>query len=114
MPSTSPEPAGWLVPLPDGAMLNVHVGTGAAHAGVVGFHGAALRVRVRARPVGGAANRELLAVLAAALGVRPAALSLEAGERGREKRVRVRGVATDVVRRRLIGGLFFDTPAGHD
>jgi uncharacterized protein (TIGR00251 family) len=112
--SAPAEPGGWVRPVADGALLHVHVGPGAARSGVAGFHGTALRVRVRARPVGGAANRELLALLATALGVRPAALSLEAGEHGRDKRVRVLGVAADVVRERLIGGLLVDTPAGHD
>jgi uncharacterized protein YggU (UPF0235/DUF167 family) len=62
---------------------------------------------VAARAVEGAANRELVRFLAAALGIRPSALSIEAGLHGRDKRVRVRGVGVDAVVARLV-----DTSAG--
>jgi uncharacterized protein YggU (UPF0235/DUF167 family) len=55
---------------------------------------------VRSRPVDGAANRELVAVVADALSVRVAAVSVVSGAHGREKRLRVEGidVATAVAR----------------
>jgi len=81
---------GWLRAAADGAVLRVHV-----------VPGAALRVRVTARPPAGAANRELLRLLARALGLRPGDLELEAGAHGREKRVRVRGLPAAAVRERL-------------
>jgi hypothetical protein len=59
---------------------------------VAGLHGEALVVRVCARPVGGAANRELTKVLAQALAVRPTAVTLVSGKQGRHKRVHVDGV----------------------
>ncbi len=58
-------------------------------------------VRVRARPVEGAANRELLAVLADALRVARSALAIEHGTRGREKRILVRGMDAGTVLARL-------------
>ena len=82
-------------------MLSVHVRPGAARSEVVGLHGAALAVRVAARPVVGAANRALIDTLAAALGVRPGALAIAAGEHGREKRVRVVGLTAAGARARL-------------
>jgi hypothetical protein len=94
-------PADWLHPLPDGALLRVHVGPGAARPGVAGVRGDALRVRVAAPPERGAANDELLVLLAGALGVRPSALSIETGAGSRRKRVRVRGMAAGAVRARL-------------
>jgi uncharacterized protein len=84
-----------------GTEIRVHVVPGSSRPGVAGFHGEAVRIRLGARPVEGAANRELLERLAEALGVRPAALTLEAGTRGRDKRVIVRGLPPDVVRQRL-------------
>jgi hypothetical protein len=95
------EPAGWVRPVADGALVRVRVGPGASRAGLAGFHGESLRIRVRARPVGGAANRELLQILGRLLGVRAADLSLESGGRGRDKRVRVRGISAETVRARL-------------
>jgi len=79
-----------------------------------GLHGEALRVRVAARPLEGAANRELLRLLARLLGVRSADLALEAGARGKEKRVRVRGLAAETVRERLVPALSVDTAKGHN
>jgi uncharacterized protein (TIGR00251 family) len=84
-----------------GAELRVHVQPGVSRPGLAGLHGQALRIRLRARAVEGAANRELLEQLADALGVRRADLSIAAGEHGRAKRVVVRGLAADEVRARL-------------
>jgi uncharacterized protein (TIGR00251 family) len=102
----------WLRTLPDGVELRVRVGPGASSAGVGGLHGGALRVRVTARPIEGAANRELLRVLAALLDVRPSALSLESGTHGRDKRVRVAGMSAEAVRSRLWPGSSVDSGGG--
>src|SRR5262245_44390867 len=82
----------WLVPAPGGAIVRVHARPGASRSGIAGVHGQALKVHVRARPIEGAANRELEATLALALAVRPATVSVVAGGHGREKRVRVEGL----------------------
>jgi uncharacterized protein (TIGR00251 family) len=91
----------WVRDGPAGATLRVHARPGASRSGIGGLHGEAIAVRVRARPVEGAANREVLAVLAAALGVSPSALALEAGGGGRQKRVRVEGLDAATVAARL-------------
>ena len=108
------EPAPWIAPGRDGCVLTIWVRAGASRAGVTGLHGAALGVRVAAPPERGAANRELVAVLAGALGVRPGDLALEAGASGRRKRVRVRGLSVDDVRTRLAAVLSVDTRQGHN
>jgi len=97
-PSLAESP--WLVAAPGGIVLRIHAQPGAARARVAGLHGEAIKVQLRARPVAGAANRELVTVLAEALAVRPAAVSVVSGPRGREKRVRVDGIdaATAVAR----------------
>jgi len=86
------------MPATGGCVLRVHVRPGASRPGVAGLHGGALALRVGARPVDGAANREVLAVLARALGLRPADLELTAGATGRDKRVLVRGRTAAAVR----------------
>src|SRR5437870_11937923 len=95
-----PSEVGWLRAASDGAVLHVHVVPGAARAGVAGLHGDALRVRVAAPPVEGAANRELLRLLARLLGVRPGDLELEGGGHGREERGRVGWRSAETVRGR--------------
>jgi len=108
------EPPGWVRSVGQDSVILVHVGTGRTRAGILGFHGPSLRVSLRARPVDGAANRELLSLLAEALGVRRGALSIESGLRGRDKRVRIGRLGPDVVRARLRTALSVDAPVGHD
>lgn len=67
---------------------------------------------MRARPVEGAANRELVVVLAEALAVRPAAISVVSGEHGRTKRVRVDGIDVATAAARLAP--FVDKAPGGD
>lgn len=68
----------------------------ASRSELVGEHGGALKVRLAAPPVEGEANRELIELLARALGVPKSAVRLVGGETGRNKVVEVEGV--DVAR----------------
>jgi uncharacterized protein len=58
----------------------------------------ALKVRLTAPPVDGAANDALVAFLAARLGIAKSAVRLVAGQRARDKVVAVRGLSADAVR----------------
>ena len=75
----------------DGLVVEVHVQPRATRRGLHGRHGGALKVRVQSPPLDGRANVETAAVLADALGVAPAAVTLVQGDRSREKRFAVRG-----------------------
>jgi hypothetical protein len=110
----SADPTPWLRPREDGCVLTLWVRPGASRAGLAGVHGEALGARVTAPPVGGAANEELLGLLATTLGVRRAALALEAGAAGRRKRVRVRGLSVEEVRARLPAAVSVDRPPRHN
>ena len=110
--SSSAEPPPWLAAAPGGVVLAVRVQPGASRSGIAGRHGEALKVQVRARPVEGAANRELLTVLADALAVRSAVLTLESGHHGRAKRVHVAGLDVETAALRL--ARFVDKPGGSD
>jgi uncharacterized protein (TIGR00251 family) len=102
----------WLSEAADGVVLRLHVVPGASRPGVAGVHGDALRVRVDAPAVEGAANRALVRLLAALLGVRPSSVEVVAGATGRRKRVRVAGVAAERVRERLVARPSVDTGEG--
>ena len=82
----------WIAATPDGVVIRVHAQPGAARSRIAGRHGDALKIQVHARPIEGAANRALVDVLAEALGVRPAAVTVVSGARGREKRLAVAGL----------------------
>lgn len=78
--------------IPGGIELSLHIQPRAGRTEVVGPHGDALKIRLAAPPVDGEANVELIRFLAKTLGVSKSAVSIESGETGRKKRVRVRGV----------------------
>jgi uncharacterized protein (TIGR00251 family) len=110
----SPDAEAWLRPVADGCVIDVWAVPGASRSGVTGLHGDAVRVRVAAPAERGAANRELLRLLARVLGVRAGDVTLEAGAAGRRKRVHVRGLDAGAAARRLVLHLSVDTPAGHN
>jgi uncharacterized protein len=88
----------------DGAItFNVRVVPRASRSGVVGEHDGALRVRVAAPPVEGAANEELIRTLARALNVPPRAVEISSGHASKLKQVRVSGVERRVLER-ILGG----------
>lgn len=77
----------------DGAItFKVRVVPRASRSGVAGVHDGALRVRVAAPPVEGAANEELLRTLSRALNVPSRALSIRSGHASKIKQVRVEGL----------------------
>jgi uncharacterized protein (TIGR00251 family) len=71
--------------------FTVRVVPRAARSEIVGEHDGALRVRVAAPPVEGAANEELCRTLAHALGVPTHAVEIVRGHSGKTKHVRVHG-----------------------
>jgi uncharacterized protein (TIGR00251 family) len=85
-----------------GVDLVVRVIPRAGRSGVAGTRGDALLVRLQAPPVDGAANAELVAVLAAALHVPKRVVSIVSGERGRQKRVAIEGIDEVTARARLL------------
>jgi len=95
--------AAWIVAEDgQGVTIAVQVIPRARRAEVAGEHGDALKVRVPAPPVEGAANEALIAFLAQALGVRRRDISLLSGEHARRKLVRIQGLDGRTVEARLL------------
>lgn len=84
-----------------GSRLMVHIQPRASRTEVVGSHGDALKIRIAAPPVDGAANEEITRFLGAVLGVPRRAVRLVSGTAGRRKLVEVDGVGPAAVRRAL-------------
>lgn len=88
----------------DGVTLRVWVKTRASKSQVLGARAGCLEVAVAAPPVNGAANDELRRTLARLFEVSPGAVSVEAGEASRTKRVRIRGVSVEDALAKIILG----------
>jgi len=80
----------------DGALLfTVRVVPRAARSSIIGEHDGALRVRVAAPPVDGAANEELLRVLARALDLPARDLEITSGHTSKVKQIRASGATRE-------------------
>jgi hypothetical protein len=77
----------------DGVRLRVHVQPRASRTEVAGVHGPALKVRLHAPPVDGAANDELVRFLASALGIATRDVTIISGHSSRGKTVQLDGVS---------------------
>jgi hypothetical protein len=90
------------VTLREGAVrFAVRVQPRSSRAGLDGLRGDALRVRVHAAPVAGAANAAVIEVISAALGVARRDVRIVIGEASRNKLVEVVGLDVGEVHARL-------------
>ena len=78
--------------------IAVHVQPRASRSEIIGQHGAALKVRLQAPPVDGAANEALVRLLADSLGVSQRSVRVVSGATSRAKTVEVDGTTEAAVR----------------
>jgi uncharacterized protein len=81
----------------------VHLVPRAKTTEVVGRYGDAIRIRVAAPPVEGAANAELVRFLAERLGVARSAVTIVRGQHARRKAIAIQGVDAATAERLLLG-----------
>ena len=84
-------------------MFTIRVVPRASKSEIVGGVDGSLRVRISAPPVDGAANAEVVRLLAKALGVAKSNVSIISGEMSKTKRVRIVGSTPERLRQ-LAGG----------
>lgn len=82
--------------------LEVYVQPRASKTEVVGLHGTALKIRLAAPPVDGAANQALIEFIAAQLRVSKNSVRLIAGAASRRKVIEVQGWTTERLRSALL------------
>ncbi|MDI1241327.1 MAG: DUF167 domain-containing protein [bacterium] len=90
-----PANAGGSELLNDSITFTIRVVARASKSEIVGEVGGLLKVRISAPPVDGAANREVVRLLAKAFGVAKSSVSILSGEISRTKRVRVIGATPE-------------------
>jgi uncharacterized protein len=82
--------------------IRVHVIPNAKIDKVVGEHGHAIKIKLRAPAIEGKANTALRRFLAEKLSIPQRAIVLDRGERSRDKVLRIDGLSREDVRQRLI------------
>ena len=80
-----------------GVVLAVHIQPKASTTECVGIHGAAIKIRVAAPPIDGAANDELIRFLASRLSIPVSSVQIKSGAGGRHKRVVIKGATRESV-----------------
>jgi len=85
----------------DGVVLPVRVQPRASRNAICGEHNGAVKISLTTPPVEGKANAACIAFLAEKLDLSRSAIELVTGETGRNKLVRVRGLAPEELLRRL-------------
>ncbi|MEQ8767611.1 MAG: DUF167 domain-containing protein [Planctomycetota bacterium] len=86
---------------PGGSRLAVRAQPGAARSDIVGQFRSALKVAVHAPPEKGAANKEIVAVLAKRLSVSRSSVTIVQGETSRDKLVAIDGLSPPELLARL-------------
>ena len=85
-----------------GTLLTVHVQSGSSRTECVGIHGDAVKIRLAARPIDGAANDELIRFIADRCAVPRANIQIYAGAEVRRKRLCVKEISARVLLARLL------------
>ena len=90
-------------PVPNGVRLTLRVQPRAASNQVAGLHGDALKIRITAPPVDGAANDAVVELLSATFGIPKRAITIVAGTSSRSKVVELAGITEERVRSAVKG-----------
>lgn len=86
-----------IVETAEGCVVDVRAAPRSGKAGVDGWLGDAVKVRVKSAPVDGKANKELIEVLANAFGLPKSAVSFKSGETSKTKRIFLKGATVSRV-----------------
>lgn len=91
----------WVEDAAGGAVLSLRVVPNASRDEIVGPHAGKLKVKVQRPPEDGKANRALLKLIAAELGVSKSSLAIVGGAKTRLKRIMIDGTSAEFVREKL-------------
>lgn len=87
----------WFTENKDGITLTVRVIPRASRSEIVGEHGDTLKIKLASPPVDGAANEELVKLLAKTLAISKSAVEIITGHASRTKTMRIEGVSGEQI-----------------
>lgn len=82
--------------MPESVTIDVRVVPRASRSEIIGFENDVLKVRISAPPVDGAANAELIKLLAKRFGVAKSEVSIVGGETSKNKRIKINNVSRSI------------------
>jgi uncharacterized protein (TIGR00251 family) len=85
----------------DSSLLKVKVVPRASRSEIVGFQDDTLKVRVTSPPVDGAANDELIKLIAKRIGLARSNIDLVSGHTARNKTLRIHGITAELLKANL-------------
>lgn len=97
--------AGVVAAMPEGVVIKVRAQPRSSRNGIDSVVGDALKVRIRAAPVDGKANAELIETLADAFGLPKSRVKILGGESSRQKRVCLSALTRDEAMKAMVEAL---------
>ena len=91
----------WCSETAEGVVLSVRAKPRSSRAGIDGFMGDALVVRIRCAPVDGKANKELVETLADEFGLSKSRVEFKSGETSKSKRILLKDIDVSAVMKKL-------------
>ena len=91
----------WCSETSEGVVLSVRAKPRSSRAGIDGFMGDALVVRIRCAPVDGKANKELVETLADEFGLSKSRVEFKSGETSKSKRILLKGIDVSAAMKKL-------------
>lgn len=85
----------------DDVLLWIKAVPGASRDELAGAIGDRLKIRISAPPEGGKANKAIITLIARSIGIKPAQITIEAGQSSPEKIVRIAACPVERIRKTL-------------
>lgn len=92
----------WIQPHAEGVVLTIAAQPGARKSGFDRLHDGAMKLKVQAPPVEGAANEAIIDFIAKTFGVRRSAVRILVGEFARRKSILVTGINLTTVQEKIL------------
>lgn len=88
--------------VPEGVQISLYIQPNASKTEIIGEHNGSLKIKIKAPPVEGKANDEVVAFLSKVLGISKRNIDILKGDKSREKKVLIRGVALPEIQKALL------------